>query len=306
MLLLYPFSSSTSPSTTSCPGPKARVPWRLSAAPRRAHFPLLFPISLALSTAFPRTTSPRTLLSRRSVWFGWTLRWVDPTTASFVFWQPPEHLRLTLKVCEWKVGKDCVLFIHIRDKWDGGRTSRALSGARQRRLVYKVYHFVTAETPQFILVMLPATNHTGQMPERVHAILRASPLAVRVMVSVVLLVVGDQAAPAPLAARQGGAVMGTHYHVLGGAPSVQVWGDPLAGPHVGFVVGVSSCRGHLDAKHRSNLLAISKLLHEFKFLINAAHYMRYMLSTSIARLHYQRPRIVHVGLFDIIWWLMSL
>lgn len=115
-----------------------------------------------------------------------------------------------------------MLFIHIGDKRDGGRAPRALPGARQRRLVYKVDHLVAAETPQLVLVALPATHHAWQVLEGVHAVLRAPPLAVRVMVMVALLVVGDQAAPAPLVARQGGAVVGTHYHVLGGAPSVQV------------------------------------------------------------------------------------
>lgn len=115
-----------------------------------------------------------------------------------------------------------MLFIHIGNEGDGGCAPRAPPGARQWRLIYKVNHFIAAETPQFVLIALPATDHTWQVLEGVHTILRASPLAVRVMVMMALLVVGDQAAPAPLVARQGGAVVGTHYHVLGGAPSVKI------------------------------------------------------------------------------------
>lgn len=255
-------SSSTSPGSTACPWP--RVPRSLLAAPRWATFTLMFPISRLLPAAFTRATSPGALLSNRSVWFGGTFRRVAPTAVPFVFWEPPERLRLTLKVCEREVRKDdCLLFINIGDKWDGGCAPWALPGARQRRLIYKVYHLVAAETPQFVLVALPATDHTWQVLEGVHTILRASPLAVWVMVMVALLVVGDQAAPAPLVARQGGAVVGTHYHVLGGAPSVKVWGDPVAGPHVGFVVGVSSCRGHLDATHRPNPSVYRSFWHSF-------------------------------------------
>lgn len=118
--------------------------------------------------------------------------------------------------------ENCVLFVHVGDKGDGGRAPWALPWARQRSLINKVDHLVAAETTQFVFVTLPTTNHSGQVLEGVHAIFRASPLSVRMMVMVALLVVGDQAAPAPLAARQGGAVMGSHYHVLGGAPTVQV------------------------------------------------------------------------------------
>lgn len=97
------------------------------------------------------------------------------------------------------------MFINIRDQRDGGRAPRALSGARQRRLVYEVNHFVAAEAAQLVLVALAAANHARQVLEGVHAVLRAPPLAVRVMVTVMvivaLLVVGDQAVPAPLVAR---------------------------------------------------------------------------------------------------------
>lgn len=149
-----------------------------------------------------------------------------------------------------------VMFINIGDQRDGGSAPRALSGAWQRRLIYKVNHFIAAEALQFVLVALAATNHAWQVLEGVHAVLRAPPLAVRVvvmvtvMVIVALLVVGDQAVPAPLVARQGAAVVGTRYHVLGGAPAVQIGWDPVAGPHIRFVVGVSSCRRHLNATQR--------------------------------------------------------
>lgn len=244
MLMTCPVSTST----TACPRPNTRLSWSLLAASRWAHVTVTVSISWELLAGFTRATSSGTLLPSESVWFGGAIGWVAPTAAApFVFRGPPERLRLTLKVCERKVREDDrVLFVHVGDKRDGGCAARALPGARQRCLIYKVDHFVAAETPQLVLVALAAADHAGQVPEGVHAVLRASPFAVRVMVVVALLVVGDQAAPAPLVARQGGAVMGTHYHVLGGAPSVQVWGDPVAGPHVGFVVGVSSCRGHLQ------------------------------------------------------------
>lgn len=150
-----------------------------------------------------------------------------------------------------------MMFISVGDQGDGGRAPRALSGARQRRLVYKVDHLVAAEAPQLVLVALPAADHAWQVLERVHAVLRAPPLAVRVMVTVMvivaLLVVGDQAVPAPLVARQGAAVVGTRYHVLGGSPSLEIGWDPVAGPHIRFVVGVSSCRRHLVSTQRPNL-----------------------------------------------------
>lgn len=252
MLLMPPVISSSSPISTACPW--SIVPWNLLAVPGWAHSTLLFPILQTLPAAFTWPTSPGALPSTRSVWFGGTLRRVAPTTDPFVLWESPECMRLTLKVCEWEMRKyDCMLFIHIGDKWDGGCAPRALPGARQWRFIYKVNHFIAAETPQFILIVLPATDYARQVLEGVHTILRASPLAVQVMMMMMaLLVVGDQAAPAPLVARQGGAVVGTHYHVLGGAPSVKIWGDPVAGPHVGFVVGVSSCRGHLDTTQRPN------------------------------------------------------
>lgn len=113
-----------------------------------------------------------------------------------------------------------MLVIHVRDEGYGGRAPRAPPRARQRRLIYEVDHFVSAEAPQLVLVVLPATDYAWQVLEGVHAVLRAPALAVRVMVA--LLVVGDKAAPAPLVARQGGAVVGTHYHVLGRTPSVQI------------------------------------------------------------------------------------
>lgn len=190
---------------------------------------VLLPVPRALPAAFTRATRPGALLPSRSVWFGGSLGRVAPTTAPFVFREPPERLRLPLEVCEREVREDdCVLFVHIGDEGDGGYAPRALPGAlpgaRQRRLVYKVDHLVAAKTPQLLLVVLPAAaDHARQVLEAgVHAVLRASPLAMRVMVMVALLVVGDQAAPAPLAARQGGAVVGSHYHVLGGAPAVKV------------------------------------------------------------------------------------
>lgn len=145
-----------------------------------------------------------------------------------------------------------MLVVHVGDEGYGGRAPRAPPGARQRRLVYEVDHFVSAEAPQLILVVLAAADDPRQVLEGVHAVFRAPPLAVRVMVMVALLVGGDQAAPAPLVARQGGAVVATHYHVLGRTPAVQVCGDPVAGPHVCFVVGVSSCRRHLSATQRPN------------------------------------------------------
>lgn len=242
-----------STSSTTCPGPAGRVARSLLASPRGCqHMTLLFPIMQALPVTFTRATSATVALpSTRPVWFRGAVGWVPPTAAPFVLREPPQRLRLTLEVCERKVREDnCVMFVHVGDKWDGGCAPRTLPGARQRSLVYKVDHLVAAETAQLVLVALGAADHARQVLEGVHAVLRAPPLAVRVMVMVALLGVGDQAAPAPLVARQGGAVVGTHYHVLGGAPSVKVWGDPVAGPHVCFVVGVSSCRGHLDARHR--------------------------------------------------------
>lgn len=149
-----------------------------------------------------------------------------------------------------------VVFVNVGDQRDGGRAPRALPGARQRSLVNKVNDLVAAEAPQLVLVALAATDHARQVLEGVHAVLRAPPFAVRVtvMVIVALLVVGDQAVPAPLVARQGAAVVGTRYHVLGGAPSVKIGWDPVAGPHIRFVVGVSSCRRHLNSTQRANSL----------------------------------------------------
>lgn len=149
-----------------------------------------------------------------------------------------------------------VMFVNVGDQRDGGRAPRALSGARQRSLVNKVNDLVAAEAPQLVLVALAATDHARQVLEGVYAVLRAPPFAVRVtvMVIVALLVVGDQAVPAPLVARQGAAVVGTRYHVLGGAPSVKIGWDPVAGPHIRFVVGVSSCRRHLNSTQRPNSL----------------------------------------------------
>lgn len=176
-----------------------------------------------------------------------------------MFRQSPERLRLALKVCECEMRKqDRVMFINVGDQRDGGCAPRTLSRAWQRRLIYEVNHFVTAEAPQFVFVALAATNHAWQVLEGVHAVLRAPPLAVRVMVTVmvivVLLVVRDQAVPAPLVARQGAAVVSTRNHVLGGAPTVQIRWDPVAGPHIRFVVGVSSCRRHLNATQRPKSL----------------------------------------------------
>lgn len=123
-----------------------------------------------------------------------------------MFRQSPERLRLALEVRESEMRKQSrVMLINMRDQRDGGHAPRALSGARQRRLVYKVNHFVAAEAAQLVLVALAAANHARQVLEGVHAVLRAPPLAVRVMVTVMvivaLLVVGDQAVPAPLVAR---------------------------------------------------------------------------------------------------------
>lgn len=157
------------------------------------------------------------------------------------------------------------MFINVGDQRDGGCAPWALSWAWQRRLVYKVNHFVAAEAPHFVLVALATANHAWQMLEGVHAVLRAPPLAVRltvmvaVMVIVALLVVGHQAVPAPLVAWQGAAVVGTRYHVLGGAPAVQIGRDPVAGPHIRFVVGVSSCRWHLNATQRPKSSGPSKM-----------------------------------------------
>lgn len=177
-----------------------------------------------------------------------------------MFRQAPERLRLALKVGEREMREqNRVMFVNVGDQGDGGGAPRALPGARQRRLVYEVYHLIAAEAPQLVLVALPATDHARQVLERVHAVLRAPPLAVRVMVMVTvmvivaLLVVGDQAVPAPLVARQGAAVVGTRYHVLGGSPSLEIGWDPVAGPHVRFVVGVSSCRRHLVSTQRADL-----------------------------------------------------
>lgn len=246
-----PVSSGPGPGPQACPGPAGGVSCSRLATPRGGWLSLLFPLSLALPAAFTWATSPGALLARRSVWFGRTFRWACSTAAASVLWEPPQGLRLPLKVCEREVRKDgCVLFVHIGDKRDGGCAPRALPGARHRRLVYKIDHLVAAETPQIVLVTFHATNHAWQVLEGVHVVLRAPAFAVRMMMVVALLVVGDQAVPVPLVARQGGAVVGCHYHVLCGAPSVKVWGDPVAGPHVGFVVGVSSCRGHLDARHK--------------------------------------------------------
>lgn len=163
-------------------------------------------------------------LTRGPIRFGGALWRVAPAAAApLVLRGPPECLGLPLKVCEWKVGKDDgVLLVHVGDEGDGGRAARAPPGARHGSLVYKVNHLVAAEAPQLVLVALPAAHNAGQVPEGVHAVLRSPPLAVRVVMIVALLVVGDQAAPAPLAVRQGGAVVGSHYHVLGGAPSMQV------------------------------------------------------------------------------------
>lgn len=152
--------------------------------------------------------------------------------------------------------------VHAGDEGHGaGRAPRALPGARQRRLVDKVDDLVAAEAARVVVVVVVvavvvgAARRARQVLEGVR-VLRAPPLAMEVpvvmmmvMVVVALLGVGDQAVPAPLAARQGGAVAATHYHVLAGAPPVKVGGGDLVdGPHVGFVVGVSSCRGHLEGK----------------------------------------------------------
>lgn len=51
------------------------------------------------------------------------------------------------------------------------------------------------------------------------------------------------AAPTSLVARR--VVLRDAYDVLCGAPAMQVRRDLTGGPHVGFVVGVSSCRGHI-------------------------------------------------------------
>lgn len=136
-------------SSPACPGPAGRVPYSLLASPWWAHLTLLFPIVQALPVTSTRATSPVALLSTRSVWFGGTLGWVPPTAAApFVLREPPERLRLTLEVCERKVRKDnCVMFVHVGDKWDGGCAPRALPGTRQWSLVYKVDHLVAAETP---------------------------------------------------------------------------------------------------------------------------------------------------------------
>lgn len=61
---------------------------------------------------------------------------------------------------------------------------------------------------------------------------------------VALLVVGRGAAPTSLVAWR--AVLRDANDVLCGAPAMQVRRDLTGGPHVGFVVGVSSCRGHLE------------------------------------------------------------
>lgn len=266
VFLVSPVSSCIRARTPACSGSTARVSWSLLTAPRCTHLALLLPVSQALSAAFPRATSPVARFSRRSVRFRRTLGRAAPAAAPSAFWGSPESLRFTLEVCEREVRKrDRVLFVNIGGEEYGGYAPRAFPRAWHRSLVYEVDDLVPAETQQFILIALPATDHAGQVPEGVHAVLRSPPLAVRVMVIVALLVVGDQAAPAPLAARQGGAVMGTHYHVLGGAPSLQVWGDPVAGPHVCFVVGVSSCRGHLEERHRTETSGDKELWLKFNY-----------------------------------------
>lgn len=209
-----------------------------------------------------RAAGPGALPSSGPVRFGGPLGGVAPAAAPLVLRQSPERLRLALEVHEREVRKqNRVVFVNVGDQRDGGGAPRALPGARHRRLVYEVNHLIAAEAPQLVLVALPAADHARQVLEGVHAVLRAPPLAVRrvvvvvtVMVIVALLVVGDQAVPAPLVARQGAAVVGTRYHVLGGAPSVKVGRDPVAGPHIRFVVGVSSCRRHLHATQRPSPL----------------------------------------------------
>lgn len=214
-------SNSTGPVPATCPGPG--VPLSLLAAPRKAPLTLTSPIRQPFSAALARSARPGAPLST-SVLFGGALGQRAPTAAAPpLLRQPPECLRLALKVSEREVRESHrVLVVHVGDEGYGGRAPRAPPRARQRRLVYEVDHFVSAEAPQLVLVVLPAADDARQVLEGVHAVLRAPALAVRVMVVVALLVVGDQAAPAPLVARQGGAVVGTHYHVLGRTPSVQI------------------------------------------------------------------------------------
>lgn len=153
---------------------------------------------------------------------------------------------------------DSVLIVHIGDKGNGGCPPWAPHWAWERSLVYKIDHFIAAETAQFLLIAVPATDHAWQVFEGGRVILRSSPLAMWMIVMEVLLVVGDQAVPAPLVARQGGAEVSAHYHVLDGAPALKIGGDPVAGPHVGFVVGVSSCRGHLHQRQKARS-SVSKM-----------------------------------------------
>lgn len=245
---MLPLSFSTGPVSVARPRP-------LLAASRRARFPPLF----------TRTAGPGAPPSSGPVRFGGPLGGVDPAAAPFVFRQSPERLRLALEVGEREVRQqDRAVFVNVGDQGDGGGAARALPGAGQRRLVDEVDHLVAAEAPQLVLVALAAADHARQVLERVHAVLRAPPLAVRGMVMmgmgmgtvrvvVALLLVGDQAVPAPLVARQGAAVVGTRYHVLGGPPPLEIGWDPVAGPHIRFVVGVSSCRRHLVSTQRPSL-----------------------------------------------------
>lgn len=193
----------------------------LAAAPLTRTPPVREPLSAALGRP-PRPGAP---LSTASVQFGGGLGQGAPTAAAAppLLRLSPERLRLALKVCEREVRQSRrVLLVHVGDERQGGRAPRAPAGARQRRLVDEVDDFVSAEAPQLVLVVVAAADDPRQVLEGVHAVLRAPALAVRVVVVVALLVVGDQAAPAPLVARQGGAVVGTHYHVLGRAPAVQI------------------------------------------------------------------------------------
>lgn len=200
-----------------------------------ARVPLITPVSPGVrpGPAGGAPVSPRVRLAwrlpvarARPVRLGRSVGRVLPTAAAaapFVFREPPERVGLSLKVREGEVGEgDRVLLVHVWGERDGGGAPRAPPRARQRRLVDEVDHLVAAKTPRGVLAVLPAAGHARQVLEGVRTFLRAPPLAVRVVVVVVLLVVGDQTVPAPLAARQGGAVVGRHYHVLAGAPSVKV------------------------------------------------------------------------------------
>lgn len=147
-----------------------------------------------------------------------------------------QRLRLTLKVREREMRQqNNVLLEGLWNQRDRGGSPGAPHWTSQWRLVNEVNHFVAAKALEIILITLDSWN----LLEWMH-VLGSLPFAVWVA----LLVVGSRAAPTSLVAWR--AVLRDANDVLCGAPTMQVRRDLTGGPHVGFVVWVSSCRGHLE------------------------------------------------------------